>query len=112
MDLKTAHQFFNLLDEKIQALGVETTYVEGIRSPQLGDTLRFLLPVTEEGDPVIMEVMVTELTDDADLLHIYSTLITAFSEKAAELPQKLSEWNLLCPLGAYGIYEEEGQLFH
>ena len=112
MDLKAAHQFFNLLDEKIQALGVETTYVEGIRSPQLGDTLRFLLPVTEEGDPVIMEVMVTELTDDADLLHIYSTLITALGEKAAELPQKLSEWNLLCPLGAYGIYEEEGQLFH
>ncbi len=112
MDLKTAHHFFQALDQKIQELGIETTYVEGIRSPQIGDTLRILLPVTEEGHPVITEVMVTELADDLDLLHIYSTLIFKFNENAAELIGKLSEWNLLCPLGAYGIYEEEGQLFH
>ena len=112
MNLKTAHQFFQALDQKIQELGIETTYVEGIRSPQIGDTLRILLPVTEEGHPVITEVMVTELADDLDLLHLYSTLIVTLNEKASELPGKLSEWNLLCPLGAYGIYEEERQLFH
>lgn len=112
MDLKTAHQFFHLLDDKIQALGIKTTYVEGIRSPQLGDTLRILLPLTAEGYPVITEVMVTEFADDADLLHIYTTVITLLGENAAELAGKLSEWNLLCPLGAYGVYEEERQLFH
>ncbi len=112
MDLKTAHQFFRELDRMIRDLGIDTTYVEGIRSPQLGDTLRILLPVTEEGHPVITEVMVTEFTGELDLLHLYSTVIAAFNEKAGELPRKLSEWNILCPLGAYGIYEQEGQLFH
>ena len=112
MDLKTAHQFFQTLDQKIQALEIETTYIEGIRSPQIGDTLRILLPVTEEGHPVITEVMVTELSEDLDLLHIYTTVIAKFNERAEELPRLLSEWNILCPLGAYGIYEEEGQLFH
>lgn len=112
MDLKAVHQAFQALDRKLQDLGIDTTYVEGIRSPQIGDTLRILLPVTEEGHPVITEVMVTELTEELDLLHIYSTVIAEFNEKAGELPGKLSEWNILCPLGAYGIYEEEGQLFH
>jgi hypothetical protein len=112
MDLNATHQFFRALEDMIHALDIETTYVEGIHAPQIGDTLRILLPVTEEGHPVITEVMLTDFTEEDDLLFIYSTVIAAFSEKAAELPQKLSEWNLLCPLGAFGIYEEEGQLFH
>ena len=112
MDLKTTHHFLQELDGKLAALGIETTYVKGGDSPQIGDTLRILLPVTEEGHPVITEVMVSEFAEDLDMLHLYSTVIAKFSEKAAELPQKLSEWNLLCPLGAFGIFEEEGQLFH
>ena len=111
MDLKAAHQFFHILDEKLQALGIETTYVEGARAPQLGDTLRILLPVTEEGYPVITEVMLTEFAEDLDMLFLYSTVVP-LREDAAGLSEKLSEWNLLCPLGAYGIYAEEGQLFH
>ncbi len=112
MDLNASHRFFRKLEDLIHELDIETTYVEGIRAPQIGDTLRILLPVTEEGHPVISEVMLTGFTEEADLLLLYSTVIAALSEKAAELPQKLSEWNLLCPLGAFGIYEEEGQLFH
>ncbi len=111
MDLNGAYQFFRKLEGELYALGIETTYIEGIRSPQIGDTLRILLPVTEEGHPVITEIMVCEFTEDMDLLLVYSTVIAAFNEKAAELPQKLSEWNLLCPLGAFGIFEDS-QLFH
>ncbi len=112
MDLKATHRFLQELDDKLTALGIETTYVEGGGPPQIGDTLRVLLPVTEEGHPVITEIMVTELADDLNMLHIYSTVIAEFNEKAPELPGKFSEWNLLCPLGAFGIYEEEQQLFH
>ena len=112
MDLKAVHQFLQELDGKITELGIETTYVKGGDSPQIGDTLRILLPVTEEGHPVITEIMVSEFADDLDLLHLYSTVFPKCGGKLSELPQKLSEWNLLCPLGAFGIYEEEQQLFH
>ena len=114
MDLNTVHQFFRKLEDQLHELEIETTYVEGVHSPQIGDTLRILLPITEEGHPVLTEVMVTEFTEDLDLLHIYSTLIVRCTDNVVELPQKLSEWNILSPLGAYGIYEEEGvrQLFH
>ena len=111
MDLNTVHHSFGKLEDMLHELEIETTYVEGVPGPQIGDTLRILLPLTEEGHPVLTEIMVTEFTDDLDLLHVYSTLLVECGENIAELTQKLSEWNLL---GAYGIYEEDGarQLFH
>ncbi len=112
MDLKAVHRFLQELDGKITELGIETTYMKGGDSPQIGDTLRILLPVTEEGHPVITEIMVSEFADDLDLLHLYSTVLPKCGGNLSELQQKLSEWNLLCPLGAFGIFEEEEQLFH
>lgn len=114
MDLNTVHHFFRRLEDRLNELGIETTYLEGLRGPQIGDTLRILLPITEEGHPILTEIMVSEFTDDMDLLHIYSTLIVKCGDKIEELAPKLSEWNILCPLGAYGIYEEDSvrQLFH
>jgi len=118
MDLKGIHQFGQVMERQLSELGIESTYVEGIGSPQIGDTLRILFPVTEEGHPVIAELMVTEFAEDVDLLHFYTTLIVEMNDKADNLPELLSDWNLLCPLGAYGIYvdeedEEQGrQLFH
>ena len=114
MDLNTVHHSFAKLEDMLHELGIETAYMEGISGPQIGDTLRILLPVTDEGHPVLTEIMVTEFTDDLDLLHVYSTLIVKSNEKITELSQKLSEWNIICPLGAYGIFEQDGerQLFH
>ena len=114
MDLNTVHHSFEKLEALLHELEIETAYVEGVRGPQIGDTLRILLPVTEEGHPVLTEIMITEFTDDLDLLHIYSTLIVRCNENIAELSKQLSEWNILCPLGAYGVYEEDEvrQLFH
>ena len=112
MDLKGAHAFLHSLDEKVQELGIQTNYIEGIRSPQIGDTLRILMAVTEEGHPVVTEFMVTEMAADYDLLIIYSTVLAKLGKRKAELPEKLLEWNILCPMGHYGIYEEENQLYH
>ncbi len=114
MDLNTVHHSFGKLEDMLHDLEIETAYVKGSSEPQIGDTLRILLPITDEGHPVLTEIMVTEFTDDLDLLHVYSTLIVKSNDRIAELPRKLSEWNILCPLGAYGIYEADGerQLFH
>ncbi|MBE6070108.1 MAG: hypothetical protein E7211_20820 [Clostridium lundense] len=112
MDLKGVHKFFEALGNELEKLGINTTYVEGAGAPQIGDTLRILFPVTDEGHAAITEVMVSELEEDLNMLHIYSTIVVELNEKADELPNKLIEWNLLCPLGGYGLYEEERQLYH
>ncbi len=112
MDLKGAHAFLNSLEGKVRELGIQTNYIEGIRSPQIGDTLRILMAVTQEGHPVVTEFMITEMAADYDLLIIYSTVLAKLGKRGSELPQKLLEWNILSPMGHYGIYEEENQLYH
>lgn len=113
MDLNMSHQFFHILNSQLHELGIDTTYIEGVHSPQIGDTLRILLPLTDEGHASIAEVMVTEFSDDLDLLHIYTTLVIELGENEPQLQKELIEWNLLCPLGAYGIYvDDDEQLPH
>ena len=112
MDLTGVHAFLHALDGKVQELGIQTNYVEGISRPQIGDTLRILMAVTKEGHPVVTEFMVTEMAADYDLLIIYSTVLAKLGKRKSELPEKLLEWNILCPMGHYGIYEEENQLYH
>ena len=112
MDLTGVHAFLHALDGKVQELGIQTNYVEGISHPQIGDTLRILMAVTKEGHPVVTEFMVTEMAADYDLLIIYSTVLAKLGKRKSELPEKLLEWNILCPMGHYGIYEEENQLYH
>ncbi len=113
MDLSGAYAFFHDLEGRIKDLGLRTSYVEGIRSPQIGDTLRVLMPLSaEEGHPVLTEFMITELAADYNLLLIYSTFIAPIGERRDELTQKLIDWNLICPMGHFGIYEEEDQLYH
>ena len=112
MDLKGLHKFYEALGSALEEMGIEFSYVNGAGEPQIGDTMRILFPVTEDGHIALTEVLVTEYTEDLDLLMLYTTLVVELNEKAAELPEKLLGWNLTCPLGAYGVYEEEKQLYH
>ncbi|MBE7004298.1 MAG: hypothetical protein E7425_08460 [Ruminococcaceae bacterium] len=112
MDIEGAKAFIHVLDGKIHELDLDTTIMDGIQSPQIGDTLRVLMPVTEEGHPVITEFMLMELADDYNLLMIYTTVMASIRRNKDKLPAKLIEWNLACPMGHYGIYEEENQLYH
>ena len=86
--------------------------LEGIRSPQIGDTLRILMPVTAEGHPVISEFMLTELADDYHMLILYTTVLASIKANKEKLPATLIDWNLACPMGHYGVYEEANQLYH
>ena len=112
MDLKGAYAFTQALESKISEVGMESYILEGIRSPQIGDTLRILMPVTAEGHPVISEFMLTELADDYHMLILYTTVLASIKANKEKLPATLIDWNLACPMGHYGVYEEENQLYH
>ena len=47
-----AKKFQTALDDLLKKIGVQTATLEGVE-PQIGDTLRALLPVTEAGDVVL-----------------------------------------------------------
>lgn len=106
-----ADKFLNALEKLLKQSGVETAALPGVE-PQIGHTLRTLLPVTEKGDKVLTEFMMAEYTDDVLLLQIYTTMIMEIGPGYDALKEAILEWNLMDPFGAFGIYPEERQLFH
>ena len=106
-----AKKFQTALDDLLKKIGVQTATLEGVE-PQIGDTLRARLPVTEAGDVVLTEVMMAPYTEDALLLQIYSTMIVEIGPGYEALKEMLLDWNLTAALGAFGIYRQGRQLYH
>ena len=111
MDAASVKELQRLVEEEYSRLGVKCAVVEGEAENQTGDTLRLLLPVTEDGAMVLTELAVFRLEDELDLLTFYTTVLMNL-EPDTPVAGALSGWNLTCPIGAFGILREEGRLFH
>lgn len=103
--------FFSELEKLLKESGLETAVLKG-QEPQLGDTLRALLPIDETGSNVLLELMAIPFTEEAHLLQIFTTMIVEIGPGYEALKEMLLEWNLICPLGAYGIYRASRQFYH
>ena len=103
--------FFSELESLFKKIGLETATLKG-EEPQLGDTLRILLPVTEEGNVVLTELLAAPYNEDVILLQIYSTMIAEIGPGYEALKEMLLDWNLSCPVGAFGIYRQGRQFYH
>jgi len=106
-----AEKFLNALEDILKEVGMQTAVLEGAE-PQIGNTLRALLPVTDAGDVVLTEVMMGPCTEDALLLQLYSTMIMEIGPGYEALKEMLLDWNLTAQLGAFGIYRQQRQLYH
>ena len=105
------HVFFTELEALLKKMEYETATLKG-EDIQLGDTLRAMLPVDAAGNKVLLEVMVIPYTDDALLVQIYSTMIAEIGPGYEAVKEMLLDWNLTCPLGAFGIYRQARQFYH
>ncbi len=105
------NQFFAELDKLLKQIGLQTAALQG-KEPQIGITLRTLLPVTEKGDMVMLEFMAAPYTEDANILQIFTTLIPEIGPGYEALKEMTLDWNLTCRLGAFGIYREGRQFYH
>ena len=103
--------FFTDLDTLLKKIGLETATLKG-EEPQLGDTLRILLPVTDNKDFVLTEIMIGPYDDNALLIQIYTTMLAKIGPGYEALKEMLLDWNLTCPLGSFGIYRKELQFYH
>ena len=103
--------FLTELEKLLKKMDYETFLVKN-DDPDLGNTLRALVPVDEAGNKVLLEVMELPYDEHAILVQIYSTMITEIGPGYEALKEMTLEWNLICPIGAFGIYREERQFFH
>lgn len=112
MDLAKQKQFFQILEQKLNGMGMQTAAAAGAGAPQIGDTLRVLVPITDEGEAVLLELMVAAIDEETDLLQFYTTMVMELAADRGRLARTLMQWNFLCPLGSFGVFEEGNQLYH
>ena len=108
MDINT---FFTELEKLLKQADLQTVVIKG-QEPQIGNTLRTLLPVSDDGEIVLTEFMAAPFTDDANILQIYTALIPEIGPGYEALKEMTLDWNLTCSLGAFGIYREGRQFYH
>ncbi len=103
--------FLNKLEELLKQMGYETATLKG-EAPQIGDTLRAMVPVDEAGNRVLLEVLVGEYNEHTILIQICTTMIAEIGPGYEALKEMLLDWNLTCPIGAFGIYRQARQFYH
>ncbi|MDD3920642.1 MAG: hypothetical protein PHO41_05705 [Eubacteriales bacterium] len=111
MEAAMQQELFDLLKQEIKEMGMDTTDVEGAGGPQAGDTLRVLLPITDESIPVILDIMAINVGEDADIVQFYTTLSMELGSGREELIKAIPAFNFFCPIGTFGIFQQE-QLYH
>lgn len=112
MDLVRQKELFQILEQKLNGMGMQTAAAAGAGAPQIGDTLRVLVPITDEGEAVLLELMVAAIDEETDLLQFYTTMVMELAADRGQLARTLMQWNFLCPLGSFGVFEEGNQLYH
>ena len=112
MDLAKQKQFFQILEQKLNGMGMQTAAAAGAGAPQIGDTLRVLVPITDEGEAVLLKLMAAAIDEETDLLQFYTTMVMELAADRGQLARTLMQWNFLCPLGSFGVFEEGNQLYH
>ena len=104
--------FLTELEKLLQKMDYETALVKNEEQPQLGDTLRAMVPVDEAGNRVLLDVMAFPYSEHSLLVQIYSTMIAEIGPGYEALKEMLLDWNLTCPIGAFGIYRQGRQFYH
>ena len=104
--------FLTELEKLLQKMDYETALVKNEDQPQLGDTLRAMVPVDEAGNRVLLDVMAFPYSEHSLLVQIYSTMIAEIGPGYEALKEMLLDWNLTCPIGAFGIYRQGRQFYH
>ena len=103
--------FLNELEELLKKMGYQTARLDG-EAPQIGDTVRVMLPVDDEGNFVLLEVLAGEYNKETLLIQIYTTMIAEIGPGYEALKEMTLEWNLVCPIGAFGIFRQNRQFYH
>lgn len=99
----------SLIQEQLEKEDFSTERKESEQGP----VLRTVIPLLEEEQgPVLVEICVLNYNDQSDIIQIFSTMLLEPGPGLEKLRAQLNSWNLVTIVGAYGIYDKMGQLYH
>ena len=112
--MNTAMQtaYFKALEKRLAKMELETRLMPSSDQPGVGQTMRFLLPISDDGDSVLVEVTAATIDEELGFFQFYTTMLIDLKEPLDALREKIHQWNFVCPFGSFGIFEQEGHLYH
>lgn len=105
-------KFLKKLEKAMEEFKEDSVFLK--KRGEAPDTLRLLLAVGEEGDDlVVMDVAVYQFENGLQMLQFYTVVVTDVEEKVLpELLCRINQLNLPVPLGAFGYFEDDCQVYH
>ena len=111
MHIAMQQELFELVEKEIRETGMDTASLPGTGGSQVGNTLRVLLPLTDEAHPAILDIMAATLNEGTDIIQFYATLTLEVGSGREELEKALPGLNFFCPVGSFGIFRR-AQLYY
>ncbi|MDR0491304.1 MAG: YbjN domain-containing protein [Oscillospiraceae bacterium] len=104
---------FSRLEQIFGELKFEYNIEEHGNDPHIGSSLRVLAPIPDsDGQLALIEIIFTELGERMNYLQFYSTIAMKCNQSKDTLLQAINEVNFYCPVGYFGIFSEQGHLYH
>lgn len=100
-------EYITQLSAHFEESGLESKIIDGVGGWQFGDTLMSLVPVTDTGENVLLQVAMARYSDDLFFINIYSTIVTETKNDTPELREMLNAFSAVCPVGAFGVIGKE-----
>ncbi|MGI6192965.1 MAG: hypothetical protein ACOYI3_05335 [Christensenellales bacterium] len=102
-----------ILNAIMNALTEQMGYKAEIKTVEDREMLRFAAPLLgDDKGFVLIEICQFDYDETSAIFQIFSTMIPEPGPGFEKLRSAVNGWNLFSRLGAYGIFEQLGQLYH
>ena len=104
--------FLKRLDKEVEEFKEDSVFLEAEgKNP---DTMRFLFCIGDTTDNMaVMDVAVYQMESGVQMLQYYTVVVTDVADEALPtLMSHINKLNLPVPVGAFGYFEEEHQVYH
>jgi hypothetical protein len=106
-------ELFKILKARFDELGFDAESLGAEEAgPQVGGTLLFLLPITENDDRALTDLRLVAIGENKYYVQIFMTLFTELENGYDELEKALSALNYYAGLGTYGMLEAKREFYH
>ena len=110
--VKFQAELFAILEAHLNELDIEVAKGPGDGAGQIGDTLLFLLHITEDGGSAMADLRFAGIDEERVYVQIYLTIFNDLEDGYAELEKALPVLNYFSTIGAYGMFPPGRQFWH
>lgn len=113
MNSKWHNEVLNVVAHQLQEENLQLTRNANESLENASDSLKVLIPISEDGDFILTEITLCDISPSNTIIQFYSTIAThVLDDCIPEVEKSLIHMNMHTALGAFGIFYEGHQIYH